>query len=201
MLGYGTGTSGTLNLGNFNLTANNLYLGFNGGTGSISRGTGSFNVGLLQLSSSNLVMNANDRTEDLILRDGSSVTTAATANVTDGVRVWSGSTLTLGADLNAGALFDSYTIEVSGANSTLNAQGHKITAPTLSIGWEYPGTQVPGSHVVNFLNRGDLDVNELFVANQTLNLTATDRVRDYYRPGQREHQPRSGGVRVRPHTV
>lgn len=135
VLGYGAGTSGTLNLGNFSLTATNLYLGFNGGNGVITRGTGSLSVvaangsGLLQLSASTLVMSANDRTNNLVLRDASSATTAATTNVTDGVRVRSGSTLTLGADLSAGGLFDSYSVEVSGANSTLNAQGHKITTP------------------------------------------------------------------------
>lgn len=176
-LGYGTGSSGTLNLGNFNLTATNLYLGFNGGTGAISRGTGSFNVRGLRLSGSSLVMNVSDRTEDLILHDGSSVTTAASANVTDGVRVWSGSTLTLGADLYSGGLWDSYNIEVSGANSTLDAQFHKISCPDLSIGWEFVnGGRVPGSHVVNFLNRGQLTVGNLFVANKDLHLTAADRV-------------------------
>jgi hypothetical protein len=181
VLGYGAGTSGTLNLGNFSLTATNFLLGFNGGTGAVTRGTGFLNVGTLQLSGSTLALSASDRTGVLILSDASSATTAVTANVTDGVRVRSGSTLTLGADLSAGGLFNSYSIEVSGANSTLNAQGHKITTPVLSIGWEYVNqTQVPGTHVVNFLNRGDLDVRELFVANQALNLTATDRVSSYH---------------------
>jgi hypothetical protein len=182
LLGYGTGTSGTLELGNSKLTANAVYLGFNGGTGIVTRGTGSFDVGALRLSGSTLVMSASDKTrgslgDGLFLSYGSSVTTAATGNVSNVVRVQSGSTLTLGADLYAGALTNSYTIELSGADSTLDAQFHKITTEDLSIGWEYVNNfRVPGSHVVRFVNRGDLDVKSLFVANQGFDLTATDRV-------------------------
>ena len=186
VLGYGAGTSGTLDLGNFKLTANALYLGFNGGTGAVDRGTGSFDVGALRLSGSTLLMSASDQTrgnlgDGLFLYDGSAVTTAATGNVSNVVRVQSGSTLTLGADLYAGALTNSYTIEISGANSTLDAQGHKISTPDLSIGWEYVNqSRVPGDHVVQFLNRGDLDVSTLFVANQALNLSAADQVTSFY---------------------
>jgi hypothetical protein len=176
-LGYGPGTSGTLNLGNFNLTASALYLGFNGGTGAVTRGTGSLNLGYLQLSASSLVLGSGDKTMDLLLSNGSSVTTAASGNVSDTVVVHSGATLTLGADLSSGANTNAYAIEVSGVNSTLNAQFHKITTDSLSIGWEY-GSQgrVPGTNVVHFVNRGDLIVNALFVANQNFNLTATDQV-------------------------
>jgi hypothetical protein len=125
-------------------------------------------------------MGVSDRVAHLILIEGSSVTTSATDNVIGAAWVRSGSTLTLGADLNARrAFFDGseYIVELSGENSTLDARGHKITTNTLSIGWEIVGrTQEPGIHVVNFLNRGDLEVQGLYVANQGLNLTATDRV-------------------------
>lgn len=180
-LGYGAGASGTLNLGNFNLAAAELALGSNGGMGAITRGSGSLNVFRLQTSASNLAMTASDRAIDLILGNGSSVTTAATANVSDSAWVQSGSTLTLGADLSIGGLANGYNIEVSGVNSTLNAQGHKITTNDLSIGWEFVNSfRVPGSNVVNFLNRGDLDVaRSLFVANQSFDLTAADRVNGF----------------------
>lgn len=154
VLGFGAGTFGTLGLGNSKLTANALYLGFDGGTGAVTRGTGSFDVGGVRLSTSTLAMSGSDKTQGLLLRDGSSVTTAATGNVSSAVRVWSGSTLALGADLQSGGGFDDYNIEVSGANSTLDAQGHKISAPDLSIGWVFNGARVPGTDIAQFLNRG-----------------------------------------------
>lgn len=170
-LGNGAGTSGTLNLGDSVLTTtNNLYLGYNGGTGTITRGTGSLNIGYsLVLSGSTLAMSANDRTEALFLFDGSTVTTTAVGNITYHVSVISGSTLTLGADLNALAAHGIGGVHVYGDNSTLDAQGHRITATELSLGWYDAGN-------ARLLNRGNLTVESLLVANQNFNLTATDHV-------------------------
>jgi hypothetical protein len=168
-LGRGAGTSGTLDLGNFNLIANALTLGDNGGTGAITRGTGFFDVANLRLSNSSLSMSASDRAHSLYLNDddGSAiVSTAAVGNVTRWVSVGSGSTLTLGADLSV-----ELDVNVQGNNSTLDAQGHRIIAGQLSLG--YGGTNV------QLLNRGDLTLSDLSVHNQNLNLRAADVVRTF----------------------
>ena len=105
----------------------------------------------------------------LILYDGSTATTTAVGNITGSALVQSGSTLTLGADLNVNAANGSGGVAVQGDNSTLDAQGHKITALQLSLGWG-------GGANVRLLNRGDLAVTCLDVANQNFNLTTTDQV-------------------------
>jgi hypothetical protein len=167
VLGYGASTSGTLNLGNFNLTANNLYLGFNGGTGAITRGTGVLDVGQLQLSASTLVLSASDRMFRLLLTNGSSASTAATGNVSIATSVESGSTLTLGADLDLRIPLGAPNIYV-GANSTLNAQAHKITAEIMSI--------EGGNGSARLLNKGQLVLGLLQVANQNFNVDPIDQV-------------------------
>jgi hypothetical protein len=63
-------------------------------------------------------------------------------------------------------------VAVQGNNSTLDAQGHTITADSLYIGWN-------GGTNVRLLNRGDLTVTNVYVANQDFNLTATDRVTNF----------------------
>jgi hypothetical protein len=77
------------------------------------------------------------------------------------------STLTFGADLTVTG-----AVSVGGDNSTLNAQGHKITADSLYLGWA-------GGSNVRLLNRGDLTVTNLYVGSQDFNLTATDRVTNF----------------------
>jgi len=170
VLGYGAATSGTLNLGNFNLTANSLCLGFNGGTGAITRGTGVLDIGRLQLSASTLELSASDRMFRLLLTNGSSASTAATANVSIATSVESGSTLTLGADLDLRIPLDSPNIYV-GANSTLNAQAHKIVAEFMSI--------EGGSGSARLLNKGQLVLGLLQLANQNFNLDPIDQVRSF----------------------
>ena len=59
----------------------------------------------------------------------STASTAATANVTGSVNVSYNSTLTLGADLVVTG-----AVSVVLDNSTLDAQGHKITADSLYLG-------------------------------------------------------------------
>lgn len=103
----------------------------------------------------------------LYLQGGSTATTTAVGNITGVAAVWSGSTLTLGADLNV-----TVGVDVIGDNSTLNAQGHRITAPYLSLGG--------GGANVRLLNRGALVITDLLVANQNFNLTATDQVTNFY---------------------
>src|SRR5262245_62111537 len=63
-------------------------------------------------------------------------------------------------------------VTVGGNNSTLDAQGHRITATGLHLGWS-------GGTNVRLLNRGDLALTYLFVANQNFNLTATDQVTNF----------------------
>jgi hypothetical protein len=172
-LGYGAGTSGTLNLGNFNLTADYLYLGFGGGTGSITRGSGYFDVaGSLQLTASTLAMSTTDRTKFLYLRDGSSVTTAATGNITHSVVVDTGSTLALGADLYLFSPMDTTRINVRGDNSTLDAQGYRLTATEMYLGWYGGGN-------ARLLNKGQLVLGALDVANQNFYLEPIDQVQSF----------------------
>jgi hypothetical protein len=105
--------------------------------------------------------------ERLQLEKGSTATTTAIGNITYGAFVHDGSTLTLGADLNVGRVVGNEFVSVTGNNSILDAQGHKITAWGLSVG--YGGTSAL------LLNRGDLDVHDLFWANQNIDLTPADR--------------------------
>src|SRR5262249_49356893 len=103
--------------------------------------------------------------QHLYLQDGATATTSAAGNITYLVDVTAGSTLTLGADLSVSG------VQVFGVNSTINAQGHKITADGLSLVWEGGDVQLQ--------NRGNLAVADLRVVNQTLNLGAADRVTDF----------------------
>jgi hypothetical protein len=155
-LGYGTGASGVLDLGDFKLTAGALYLGSSGGTGSVARDNGYFDVGSLYLSGSTLVMSGSDLTNWLDLNSSSAVTTAAAGNVTG----YGGSTLTLGADLEVGGWVDMW-----GAGSKIEAQGKNITAGSLYL-----------SDGAEINDRGALTVGYLSVNSQPFDLAAADVV-------------------------
>ena len=123
-LGYGNATAGTLQLGNFALTADSLTLGANGtGTGVVGRGTGTLTVaGAIAVNTAGtFAFAAGDVTSTLNLTTNSTATTAAAGNITNRVGLGGGSTLTLTNNLALGGF-----LEVAG--STLSAQGHDITA-------------------------------------------------------------------------
>jgi hypothetical protein len=125
------------------------------------------NAGVLPagLSLQQLILYSNSASSPMY----SSVTTSAVGNVTSGVSVYPGSTLTLGADL---AFPSNGAVDLQG---TLNANGHLISANFISLG-------VSGGPF-SLLNRGPLKVSEsLTVSSQytpgamTFNLTTADTV-------------------------
>ena len=136
-LGNGSGTSGTLNLGGNSLTiTNDLIIGQNGGIGTLNEGGGSFTATNLYVENANsFTFGANDAVLSVQVSGGSSVTTAAAGNITTGgyneSNVLSGSTLTLGANLNMVNGF--FNVQDSG--STLDMGGFSFTANELLLGW------------------------------------------------------------------
>jgi hypothetical protein len=98
-LGNGAGTSGTLDLQGFGLSASSLYLGA-GGFGSIARtGGGTMSVSFLQQRGGTVALLPGDSVTWLSMGNGSAATTSATGNIVTRVEMQPGATLTLGADL------------------------------------------------------------------------------------------------------
>lgn len=128
-------TQGTLDLGNFNLSANNMTLG--GGTiAPIQRGaTGRLTISnSLQVGAANpFAFGAGDVSSNLSLYGPSVVvTTAATGNVTNSINIAYDDTLNLGANVNIASYF---IIGLNGptAPAIVNAAGHSITAASMSL--------------------------------------------------------------------
>ncbi len=160
-LGYGNGTSGTLQLGNFNLTVNYLLVGADGnGVGIVNRGTGGLVVGnTLFVNNTNFTFAANDTATILSLTNATGTTTA-TGNIKDLASLSSRSTLNLNSNLNLARY--AYV-----SDSTINAQGHNITT-TESINL--------ANATAVIANRGSLNTNRLSVNNQSFNLNSSDRI-------------------------
>jgi len=102
-----------------------------------------------------LTFGANDGASYLALNGAAGATTAATGNGTGNVDVYSGSTLTLGANMNLTGY-----LNVQDSGSTVNAQGHASAAVTLFVG-HY------GTTSVNVTNLGQVTFNTLYVGNGT----------------------------------
>ncbi len=161
-LGYYSSSTGTLNLGSSTLTVGNMYVGYNG-TGIVTRTTGSISATNFYVNSgSSFSFGSGDAIVSLSMTGGSA-TTAATSNITSSVGL-NLSTLTLGADLLLSSNID---IE---NGSTLNAQGHNITANQIQLGTSYQ------DGAWSLTNRGNLNAPTLSVYGQALNLTASDNV-------------------------
>ncbi len=166
IVGYDSGTLGTLDLGNSELTiAGSLYIGFSpGATGIVQRGSGGFTGNGLTVNNGNsFTFGAPDAVDSVGLYNGSALTTVAVGNVTDSAAVYSGSTLTLGADMALTGGFD-----VTDNGSTLDMGGRAVNTNALWLGW-YGGSPT-------VLNRGPLTANDLYVGNRTFSLIATDAV-------------------------
>jgi fibronectin-binding autotransporter adhesin len=171
-LGYGSGTSGTLDLGGNTLAIGGYFvIGAGGGTGVVNEGGGSFSAGYLYVEGGNtLNLGAGDTAAYLQVNGGSSVTTAAAGNTTGSIDVLSGSTLTLGSNLS---LTGSNYLNVQDG-STLNMGGNSVTADQVLLGWS-------GSSAVTLDNKGTLDVTSLYIGNGlALNLAAADSVTNFY---------------------
>ena len=163
-LGFGNSTSGTVALGNFDLSATSLTVGASGsGTGAITRGTGKLVIsGTVAVNNNSFAFATTDTTATLNLSSGT-VSTAAQVNVTANVNLSNTSTLTLNNNLNL-------TGNLQLTSSTLNAQSNNITAPN-SI------TLTNAAALIT--NRGTLTTNSLNVTGQTFNVAATDAINTY----------------------
>jgi hypothetical protein len=171
-LGNGSGTSGTLDVaGNALTISGSLYIGQSGGAGTLNDGGGSFTAASAYVENGNsLTFGANDAVSSLNLSGGSSATTVAAGNITTanytGSNIESGSTLTLGTNLN----MNTGSLNVQDSGSTLNMAGHSITGNELFLGWY-------GTSAVTLAGRGALAVSNLYVGNgMAFNINAGDQV-------------------------
>jgi hypothetical protein len=178
-LGNGSGTNGTLDLGGNTLTiTSNLVIGQNGGTGTVNEGGGSFTAMNLYVENVNsFTFGANDAVQTLQLSGGSSVTTAAAGNITNGgfneSSVSGASTLTLGANLN----MNNGILNVKDSSSKLDMGGFSLTGYSLLLGWN-------GSSAVTVANRGALTLTNLYVGNGlAFNINSGDSVGNFFLRG------------------
>ncbi len=99
---------------------------------------------------------------NLLMQSNSLLNTTNTANVTYQLDVETGSKLTLGADMNLG-----YYFNLQDTGSTLDMNGHGITAAYIYLGWA-------GSGVPSLVNRGPLSATNFYVADQPFSLAPSD---------------------------
>jgi hypothetical protein len=141
-----------LNRGALDLTQ--LYVG-NGMAFNINAGD---QVGTFGLSGGSGTLHANVGAIDLY--NGATVTTTSAGGITTAgyatSNVETGSRLNLGADLN----MNTGQLNVQDAGSTLNAQGHALTAYSLSVGWN-------GTSSVSVTDLGQVTLENLYVGNST----------------------------------
>jgi hypothetical protein len=159
-VGYGSPTSGTLNLGANKLTVSGtITVGDFSGTGTISEAGGSFTAGTLAMftSGTSFSFGTADAVSGIDIETGSTLTTAATGNITAGGSVAS-ATLNLGANAN---LTSGLNVEDTGA--TLNLAGNNLTTSgTLWLGYFRAsavglnrGSGTPGTLTVSNLDLGN----------------------------------------------
>ena len=166
-LGYGSGADGTLKLEGHALTiTNSLVIGYDGGTGVLKEDGGTFSAASAYVEHGNsLTFETNDVVSYLQLSGGSSATTAASGNVSNGADILSGSELTLKTDTTL-----SGSLNVQDSGSVLNMKGNSLSATSLYLGWN-------GTSAVSVDNRGALTLSNLYVGNgMTFNVTASDSV-------------------------
>jgi MYXO-CTERM domain-containing protein len=147
------------------INANLVELGLPGiAAGSLDRGTGgTLNLATgLVVTGTTFYLASGDKMEVLEAQNGAAVTTAATGNVTVDLGVSGGSTVKLGADLvlnqTDSSLTASQQIDVQDNGSTLDAQGHAITAGSMLVGQN-------GMAPVSVLNLGKVTLDSLQVGN------------------------------------
>ncbi len=152
-LGNGGGTLGTLDLGGHTLAiANDLLIAEAGGTGVLNENGGSFTASSVIVDNGNsLTLGTKDVTSYLNVGVESSAVTTMSGNVTGTIYINNGGTLTAGADLNL-----SSTLGVQESGSSLNMQGHSLTATTFDAGYY-------GSSAVSVTNLGEVTLTNLNV--------------------------------------
>ena len=177
-LGYGSGSSGTLNLAGHHLTVTGgLHIGPNytaytsGGIGTIIEDGGSFSASTLMLDSANsLALGPSDTVGNANVSGSSYLMTTASGNINaaGAVTVAETSTFTMGAPLvNINILnVEEY--------STLNMGGRSISAGAVILGW-YDGQPV------TVQNQGAITATNLFIAyGTTFTFTTSDVVTNLY---------------------
>jgi hypothetical protein len=151
-LGNGVGTSGTLYLGGYNLTANTLNFGQNGGAFSVQRaGGGTLSTpygGTLNQYGGSFSFAAGDSAGLLYTYNNATATIVANANVIQGIVVGAGSTLTL-----APSVGDFSAPEGLAVSGILNANGIAINTTDLAFSGPF-----------SFLNPGPIATGLLSVS-------------------------------------
>ncbi|QVL30437.1 hypothetical protein KIH39_16440 [Telmatocola sphagniphila] len=110
----------------------------------------------------------------LYLSNGATATTSQIGNITNGVSISTGSSLTLGADLNLTNL-NAGSVNLTDSGSVLDCQFHTITTgPYGSVNIGLTGTGNP-----TILHRGPI-IGSLSVANQSITLTTADQITGPY---------------------
>jgi mucin-19 len=171
-VGYGSPTNGTLNIGATNTLTitNGLNIGQFGGAGTLDEDGGSFTAAnLLIYNSNSLTLGAADVTSTIDIESDSTLTTAATGNITSGGSVANGATLNLGANMSL-----SGGLNVEGTGATLNLAGDTLSVNTLYLGYflSSPVTLERGSGTT-----GTFSVGNLYLGNgQNLALVAGDTI-------------------------
>ena len=164
------------------INASQIDLGWNGGTPTLLH-RGRLTASYLSVANQTFDLNATDSitnfylsnaastlnapVSSLTLYTNSTATTTAAGNVTGNVNIYSGSSLTLGADMTL-----SGSLDLRDDHSTLDMAYHAINASQIYLGWN------GGSPTL--LNRGRLTASYFCVANQTFDLNATDSVSYFY---------------------
>jgi hypothetical protein len=175
-LGYGnSSSSGTLNLNTFEtLTVGNVYIGQNGGTGTLGGGGALLAQSVNVYSGNNLTLGGNDFTNTLTLQGSSSATLTRTDSLTVDAGVFTGSTLNLSTAMSLNA--SSGILDVRDTGTVVNMNGNAISAADIYLGW-YDGQAVT-------LDRGGaggtLTAVSLRVGNESFNLLATDKVDAFF---------------------
>ncbi len=193
---YSTGS--TLDMGGDKLSASSIYLGWSGGVPTLAnRGpllasnlyvanqpfslSPSDSAANLYLSNVGLGSLGGHSVSTLSLSNTSALTTTLTGSVTGNASIYSGSKLTLGADMTLSGNFD---LEDSG--STLDMGGHKLSANYIYLGWN-------DGVAVNVANVGPLNAtNYLYVYGTAINPPALNAGNLYVEYGSTLNLPTSG---------
>ncbi len=158
---YGSGVPTIVNRGP--LIANYLYVADQ--PFSLAPADSVTNFYLFNVAGSTLGSNT---VNNLQLSASSSLVTTTTGNVTGNIDIAGGSTLTMGADMPLTGY-----LNLQDAGSTLNMQGHTLTANQIFYGWY-------GGGVPTLVNRGPLVTPNLYVADQPFSLAPADSVTNFY---------------------
>jgi hypothetical protein len=171
-VGYGSPTTGTLNLGGNTLTiTGGLTIGEYGGTGSLVDAGGSFTTPSLSMfiGGTALTFGTADVTGGIDIENGAALTTVATGNITGGGAVANGATLNLGANMSIG----SGGLNIEGTGATLNLGGYNVSANTLYLGYDIAAVNLNrGSGTQGAFTLTNLDLGN----SQNFSLISADRI-------------------------